>query len=1791
MKKIIAYILSIIFVFELFSTSAMANEIIKNISETNQSTTYELGDIITNDKKGIEDLGLYNLLANDEGKVVKEDVIKIKELVIDKDSKVSSLKGIEYCTELEKIIISSPYLTSLEGVSNLAKLEEIVIYKDEATNLISKDEVDNCPNLKNVLIKVKEYEPEDVNRDGYVNQLDLDLVRVAYNCKPGDSEWNVDYDINKDGIIDLFDLVMVCKKLEDPMDVAKITSFQTDKTSGQEVGSKIKISATSNAGAEHSLYEFAVKDTSGNWSVIKTYNTSNNVYWTPNISGTYMLRVRVRHSYPDVEFQDERIVPFDITGRIKSSELYLQSEGVLSLNKVYQPLIKVIYDDGKFSFQSPEKLEKVGDVINIVENTKISSIKAGTGQLKAHYKGNVLNKEIKVFDEANLINRVDQIKNDTTKNESFNIRIEGKWITEGIKLVWNEDAPIITNYKIKRKSGNGEFKDLDVSKITKDINGIVSFIDNNTDNNKEYTYTITAVKIDNTSQELKPITIIPTSAGNGDSNINNEPVVNSNGEVVVDVEKPFYIKKELIDKFKNKFKIKYNKNYKDFDYNKLELYKYEETTALTKEPIEDRKFRDIQYAVQYDKTSELNWKVNGDVATSAGVGVKTLSIKFSDDILNQSVQYRTHTKVNGWKTWSQNGEVNGDYNKAEIIDGVQIKLTNKPSNQFIEYRVYLSNSGWQKWKKDGEISGVEDGSEKVLAVQVRTIDSTKLSKLEVDKNLISTFIEAEGVYILRNRDQVEKEVSTALEKEIVGESDDKVDDNPKDDDIIIGSEPKVDFNNESNKISIYSSGPLSGPIKYGETSNMVGILQSRLLSLGFKLEDGKVSKYYGDYTKNAVLAFQKYYFSKSPSLQTGLCDDTTIRQLNMIVSVNETVKAELRRLEAEGMSSMTVSPGQQNNATIVLQEKLIKLGFDLGNNGVATGYYGNYTKASVMAIQLANSLAPTGTYSSNIQVIINRYLAPGGYPAATKSKVMAQYEIAVGYIELNPGQQGELVRKLQNNLIKLGFDLGTGSVATGYYGKYTMASLKAIQLTNGLSINDANGRYGPKTCSWVMGYIKSPATYNKSITMNNYKKALDYIELDLGESGDLVFNLQKKLIKLGFDLGTNGVATGFFGQYTKASLLALQKAAWPNDPGMHVGRYGPSTINLIVGYVNGGYTTSIKNSVMLQYNEVLKKIELDPGDRGEAVTVLQRRLKALGFDLNPYGVDGIFGNYTKGAMYAIQESYGLEVIGRFGPQTQNALDILERDHKAGTNTDLLKKILADYNIYKYGYKAKDTTINKSAMYGKTITYYSQTNSDWNYFNYAPAGNINDAGCAPTSMAMVVSTMNNVTFKPTGAAQFAMNNGQVVSSGTYDSYFKLQAENKGVAYENYSASGLQKVKEKLATGKCLAIAWMKTGQFTNGGHYVVLAGVQTIKGQDYFIVYDPNAPNPNYSKNGFSGIKIVENTKGAAIVKASTSIFAKEAISYHVFTGYGQTAPSGPLNPEKLVEKDPMTKPETVIDDVMKAPPGVVGIDPKLSNYKEKDNLLIFALDGTPFIAEVKKIQDRDAAGKYKLWAMPLDYQYFLECNKRPVKNPVLMSILLDFVPVFGTMKATLELISGKDMVTGEDISTSMLAASILIPGTIDAMALWKSKGIVSGDKLTMGLKELAHEIKYGDEFLELIKMYSKKATQNDESMKLVLGKYDGPGALTSYDVVAKEMGATYFYLDNWDEVGELIGFDNMWSINEKFLETQVKYGKKIILSHDPYKATSSYKKEIDYLLDNGYTSFKVIDGGYWEAIK
>ena len=140
-----------------------------------------------------------------------------------------------------------------------------------------------------------------------------------------------------------------------------------------------------------------------------------------------------------------------------------------------------------------------------------------------------------------------------------------------------------------------------------------------------------------------------------------------------------------------------------------------------------------------------------------------------------------------------------------------------------------------------------------------------------------------------------------------------------------------------------------------------------------------------------------------------------------------------------------------------------------------------------------------------------------------------------------------------------------------------------------------------------------------------------YTAVKYGQSGSRVYNMQKRLIALGYPVGN---ADSSFGPETLRALKLFQGDA---------------------GYTERTTATSallskLYSSSAPKYNEYKTR---RPGSKGERVLMIQERLNDLGYKA---GVeDGSYGKNTEEAVRAFQIDNGLEVDGIAGPATLRKL--------------------------------------------------------------------------------------------------------------------------------------------------------------------------------------------------------------------------------------------------------------------------------------------------------------------------------------------------------------------------------------------------------------------------------------------------------------------------------------------------------------------------------------------------------
>ncbi len=122
-----------------------------------------------------------------------------------------------------------------------------------------------------------------------------------------------------------------------------------------------------------------------------------------------------------------------------------------------------------------------------------------------------------------------------------------------------------------------------------------------------------------------------------------------------------------------------------------------------------------------------------------------------------------------------------------------------------------------------------------------------------------------------------------------------------------------------------------------------------------------------------------------------------------------------------------------------------------------------------------------------------------------------------------------------------------------------------------------------------------------------------------------------------------------------------------------------------------------------------------------------------------------------------------------------------------------------------------------------IPYYNQTDKRWGSLSYGSSP-ILSAGCGPTSLAMVVSGLTDNKVTPDVVADWSYKNGhRAEGAGSYWSLMTDGGKHYGLNVEAVSRRNPNAILKALSDGYPVIVA-MGKGQFTNGGHFIVLRGV-------------------------------------------------------------------------------------------------------------------------------------------------------------------------------------------------------------------------------------------------------------------------------------------------------------------------------------------------------------------------------
>lgn len=158
-----------------------------------------------------------------------------------------------------------------------------------------------------------------------------------------------------------------------------------------------------------------------------------------------------------------------------------------------------------------------------------------------------------------------------------------------------------------------------------------------------------------------------------------------------------------------------------------------------------------------------------------------------------------------------------------------------------------------------------------------------------------------------------------------------------------------------------------------------------------------------------------------------------------------------------------------------------------------------------------------------------------------------------------------------------------------------------------------------------------------------------------------------------------------------------------------------------------------------------------------------------------------------------------------------------KDFVTGGGEDIyVSNIDASGDIFTYD------TVGKGV---KKVVYFNQTEEPWGSMPYGTS-TIGAAGCGPTSMSIVISTLTGKIVNPQTTCAFSMNNGEYVpGAGTAHSFIGNAASNWGLTCERVGKDRMDYVVQSLKEGKMvveICEAYTITG--SGSGHFIVLTGV-------------------------------------------------------------------------------------------------------------------------------------------------------------------------------------------------------------------------------------------------------------------------------------------------------------------------------------------------------------------------------
>ena len=396
---------------------------------------------------------------------------------------------------------------------------------------------------------------------------------------------------------------------------------------------------------------------------------------------------------------------------------------------------------------------------------------------------------------------------------------------------------------------------------------------------------------------------------------------------------------------------------------------------------------------------------------------------------------------------------------------------------------------------------------------------------------------------------------------------------------------------------------------------------------------GSIDESILDTQANTSVEINMPYATATPLPENMTAPQAIVIDADGNVTLNDTsvIEGDFQSLRAREQQTeyRSLSLGNTGIAVQALQLRLKELGYF---NGDVSGLFDSDTEAAVKRFEQTFGTMQTGVATQKLQLKLFASTAPAYGTDAYNNAVLSQYSI------LRPGTVGSSVYALQQRLKNLDYPI---TELTGVFDDQTADCVRLFYAAYGLPASD--------TASVAMQqelYSDTAKRYTSDVQLlvtpppgevplepvipipGDGGEADESTAIALGNSGTRVSQIQQRLIALGYM--PEGSDTGVFDQATQESVNRFLSAIGRTPNGM-------LTLDM-QDFLLSDSAPALGDSVATAEYE-----DLAPGDSGDAVLNLQRRLVELGYaDGTP---NGKYGPATISAVMFYQQCNGLEQDG------------------------------------------------------------------------------------------------------------------------------------------------------------------------------------------------------------------------------------------------------------------------------------------------------------------------------------------------------------------------------------------------------------------------------------------------------------------------------------------------------------------------------------------------------------------